>query len=196
MCHALSDFHAIVPTTERKRLQKALRWAEDEYFDEETNEWKSDLRYSADEANDMAQSLHRYRLIVFSNFLTTVGAATTFEPNLVDVLADARPGSVVMVLGGKGGPYPDVYGYVDVLAKAAGFGLEIAGVPVSSADTEVADRVYEEGVKVYAHLQSLAPDAAGDSEEARRVRSHFTESRQPAPSSQLWTYRKHRWQTT
>ena len=74
----------------------------------------------------MAQSLHRYRLIVFSNFLTTVGSVTTFEPNLVDILADAQPGSVVMALGGKRGPYPEVYAYVDRLAKSAGFEIEVA----------------------------------------------------------------------
>ena len=192
MCRALLDFRAIVPRAERKRLQEALRWAEDEYFDEVANEWTSDLLYSADEANDMAQSLHRYRLIVFSNFLATVSAVTTFEPNLVDILDDAQPGSVVMVLGGKGGLYPEVYEYVDRLAKPAGFELEVAGKQVSSADTAIADRIYAEGVKVYAHLQSLAPDAAEETQEARRVRSHFTESRQAAPSSQLWAYRKHR----
>lgn len=196
MCHALSDFRAIVPRAERKRLQDALRWAEDEYFDEVANEWTSDLRYSADDANDIAQSLHRYRLIVFSNFLTTVGAVTTFEPNLVDILADAQPGSVVMVLGSKGKPYHEVYEYVDRLAKPAGFELEVAGKQVLSADTVVADRIYAEGVKVYAHLQSLAPDAAEETQEARRVRSHFTESPQAPHPSQFWAYRKHRWPRT
>jgi hypothetical protein len=187
MCHALTDFRAIVPRAERKRLQKEIRWAEDEYFDEVANEWTSDLRYSPDEANDMAQSLHRYRLIVFSNFLTTVGVVTSFEPNLVDILADAQPGSVVMVLGGKEKSYPDVYGYVDHLAKPAGFELEVAGEHVSSADSVVANRIYAEGAKICARLQSLTPDT---SEETQRVRSHFTESRQAAPSSHLWAYRK------
>lgn len=196
MCHALSDFRAIVPRAERKRLQDALRWAEDEYFDEVANQWANDLRYSADDANDMVQSLHRYRLIVFSNFLTTVGTVTTFEPNLVDILVDAQPGSVVMVLGGKRGPYPQVYEYVDRLAKPAGFQLEVAEEEVSSADTVVGDRIYAEGVKVYAHLQRLAPNAAEETREARVVRSHFTGSRQAAASSQLWTYRKHRWPRT
>jgi len=196
ICHALSDFRAIVPRAERKRLQEELRWAEDEYFDEEANQWTSDLRYSADDANDLAQSLHRYRLIVFSNFLTTVGIVSTFEPNFADILADAQPVSVFMVLGGKGGRYPEVYEYVDRLAKPAGFELEVAGEHVSSADTVVADRIYAEGVKVHAYLQSLAPDAAEGTQEARRVRLHFTESRQAAPSSQLWAYRKHRWPRT
>jgi hypothetical protein len=193
ICHALLDFRTIVPTVERKRLQEALRWAEDEYFDEVANEWTSDLRYSADEANDMAQSLHRYRLIVFSNFLTTIGSVTAFEPNLVDILADAQPGSVVMVLGGKKEPYPEIYEYVNRLVKPAGFQLVVAGEQISSANTIVADRIYEEGVKFFKHLQELAPDAAAETQETRRVKSHFTKSRQGAPSSQLWAYRKYQW---
>ncbi len=196
MCYALSDFRAIVPRAERKRLQQSLRWAEDEYFDEVRNEWTSDLRYSADEANDMAQLLHRYRMVVFSNFLTTVDVMATFEPNLVDIFSDAHPGSVAMVLGGKGEPYPGVYEYVDRLARPAGFRLEVAGEEVSSADTVVADRVYAEGVKAYTRLHNLAPDAAEETPEARRVRSHFTQSREPAPSSHLRAYRKHRWSRT
>jgi len=189
LCHALSDFRAIVPTQERKRLQHHLRWEEEEYFDEVRNEWVGELRYSAEEANDIAQSLHRYRLIVFSNFLTKVETARTFESNLVDVLTDAQPGSVVLVLGGRQGPYPAVYKYVDQLAKAAGFQLAMEGEEVSSAKTEVADRIFAEGADVYARLQHLAPNTA---KQTRRIRSHFTDSRRPAPVvSQVWAYRKH-----
>jgi hypothetical protein len=191
MCHALTDFREILSTANRQRLRKALKAEEDVYFDE-ANGWDSSSRHTPDEANEIAQSLHRYRLIVFSNFLTTVDGAESFEPNLVDILADAQPGSVVMVLGGNGGPYPDVYGYMDGLAKAAGFEPEIEGVRVSSSDTEVGERVYEEGLKVFALLETLAPGGVDDSAEVRRVRSHFTDSRSPARSSQLWAYRKHK----
>lgn len=193
MCSALSDFRTIEPRPERRLLQESLRREEDEYFDEAAGEWTSDPRYSAEEANQIAQSLHRYRLIVFSNFLTTVGSVNTFEPNLVNVLADAQPGSVVMVLGGKREPYPEVYQYVDHLARKAGFVLEVAGREVSSADSVVADRIFAEGAKVYRLLQSLAPGAAEEFGDTMRVRSHFTGSRQAAPSSQVWAYRKHRW---
>lgn len=193
ICHALLDFRTIMPTVERKHLQEMLRWAEDEYFDEVANRWTSDLRYSADEANDIAQSLHRYRLIVFSNFLTTIGSVVNFESNLVEIFADAQPGSVVMVLGGKKEPYPEIYEYVNRLVKPAGFQLVIAGEEISSANTIVADRIYEEGVKFFEYLQELAPDGAAETQEARKVQSHFAKSRQVAPSSQLWAYRKYQW---
>lgn len=193
MCHALSDFRAVEPKGERERYQEALCWEEDAYFDEMANEWTGERRYSANEANDIAQALHRYRLVVFSNFLTTVGSVASFERNLVDVLSDAQPGSVVMLLGGKQNPYPQVYEYVDRLARASGFRLKIKGKRVSSSDTPVADRIFTEGARIYEHLQGLAPKAADETAEARMVQSHYAGSRQAAPSSLLWVYRRYRW---
>jgi hypothetical protein len=91
----------------------------------------TNLYHTADEANDIAQSLHHYRLIVFSNVLTTVGTVEQFEPTLADVLADAQPGCMIAVLGAKGGLYPDIYRYVDGLAKTAGFRLLLQDEKVS-----------------------------------------------------------------
>jgi hypothetical protein len=186
---AKPDFSTLFPRQERISLEHHLRWKEEEYYDEETKSWEGSLIYSADEANHIAQSLHRYRLIVFSNFLTTVGTVANFEANLADILDDAQAGSVVMVLGGRGRPYPTIYERVDHLAKTAGFQLTMKEEEVSSADTDVAERVFTEGAKVYALLQALAPDA---SEHTEVVRNHFTLQRQDAPVSQLWAYRKYR----
>lgn len=188
MCSAISDFREIEPTKQRKRLQRQLLREEDEYYDEVRGEWTNDLRYSAEEANDIAQSLHRYRLIVFSNFLTKVGVVRTFEANLVDIMSDAQPGSTLLLIGGKEGPYPGIYEYVDRLAKPAGFQLVLSGEEVSSAETKVADRIFVEGAQVYSRLQCLAPNCA---DETASIRSHFTDSRQPAPVSQIWAYRKY-----
>jgi hypothetical protein len=186
--NAVSDFREIAPAEERARLERRLRWERDEYFNEIRNQWDSDPRYSLAEANHIAQSLHRYRLIIFSNFLTTVGATRSFEPNLINVLSDAHPGSVILVLGGKGEPYPAIYGYVDALASGSGFQLVLANQPVSSAESAVADTVFAEGVAFYNHLQRLAPD---NSEETKLVRSHFTSKRAPASASYVRAYRKY-----
>lgn len=188
MCDALSDFRDIAPSEERARLKSRLLWEEDEYFNEDRNEWDSESRYSAAEANNIAQSLYRYRLIIFSNFLTTVGATRSFELNMIDVLSDAQPGSVILVLGGKGGPYPTIYDYVDGLATGSDFQLVVADQPVSSADTAVADAVFAEGAAFYKHLQCLALDS---SEDTRLVRQHFTGNRQPAATSHIRAYRKY-----
>ncbi len=188
MCHSMVDFADIMPSRDRKLLLDTLRRKEDEYFDEEVNQWVGESYHSADEANETAQSLHRYRLIMFSNFLTTVGAVYSFKANLVDIFHDARPGTVITVIGGKRGPYPEIYEYVDRLAKPAGFQLEVAGSEVSSEGSTVAEGVYAEGERLYRHLQSLARN---EDDETRVVREHFEGSRQAAPSSQLWAYRKH-----
>ena len=187
MTSALPDFGEILPTHERKQRLEYLRNAEEEYFNPETDGWDSDLVCSPEGADYLAQSLHRYRLFVFSNFLTTKDMPARFQPNLVDILSDAQPGSVLLLLGGKGKPYPEIYKSVDELAKPAGF-EKVAGKVVSSSDSEVADRVDTEGKAFYEHLQRLALNT---DDETRCVREHFEGSHCRASSSQLWAYRKY-----
>ena len=189
MCGALPDFSKFHPTQERKQSFQYLRNKEDEYYDEVENEWTSELQFSPNEANDMAQSLHRYRLFVFGNFLTTPDIVDGFEQNLLDILRDARPGSVILVLGAKGGSYAEVYKTVDRLAVPAGFQLKVEGCPVSSSDSEVSDRVYEEGQQFYEFLKEFAPNECNN-EEIREIKAHFEKSRSSAPCSQVWVYRK------
>jgi hypothetical protein len=189
LCGALPDFGKLMPTEERNRLQLRLRRQEDEYYNEVTQHWDAYPMYSATEANKIAQSRHRYKMIVFSNFLTTVGTVADYEPRLSEILSDAQTGSVVMVLGGKGGQYSKIYKYVDRLAKAAGFQLKMKAENVSSAETEVADQVFNEGARVYELLQALAQDTSKDT---KVVRDHFASHRQPAPTSQMWAYRKYK----
>ena len=198
MCNALTKFQEVLPTQERRKKLQTLRNEVDEYYDEENGEWISEIRFSLDEANDMAQSLHRYRLFAFSNFLTTPGTVSRFESSLVDILCDARPGSVVLVLGGKGGAYHKVYKSLDQLAVPAGFQLKVEGELVSSSDRkEIDDRVYEEGQRFYEHLKSFIPlkeryaeDADKDVNIRREVRADFEGSCCSAPSSQVRIYRK------
>ena len=190
MCLALADFGKIEPTRERMEYLQALRNADETYFDEGADQWTSDLLYLPEEANYIAQSQHRYRLITFSNFLTTVGTVKNFEPNLVDVLRHAAPGTVLLVLGGKGDPYPKVYQYTDRLAKPAGFELEIRGTAVSCAGSEVADRVYEEGRLFYEFLQGLSQNK---DDATKRVREEFEgQASVHYSSSEVRAYRKHR----
>ena len=191
MCHALADFGKLEPTRERREYLQALRNAEDEYWDEVAGRWTSDPQYLPDEANYLAQSQHRYRLITFSNFLTTVKTVKCFEPNLVDVLHDAAPGTVLLVLGGGGDPYPQVYQYTDGLAKPAGFELELHGAEVSYADSEVAERIYQEGRLFYELLQGLSENKDDATES---VREEFEEQTPvKIPSSEVRVYRKHRY---
>ena len=127
-------------------------------------------------------------LVTFSNFLTTLGTVECFEHNLVDVLQDAAPGSVVLVLGGRGGSYHEIYEYVDRLAKPAGFELKVERETVSCSGSEVADQIFEEGRLFYEFLQGLAPN---DDDATKKVRMHF-EGKVPLKfsSSEIRAYRK------
>jgi hypothetical protein len=188
MCGSLSDFGKLAPRQERASLQHQLRWEEDEYYNEALECWDSSPVNTPEDANVRAQSLHRYRLIAFSNFLTTVGVVDRFEANLAEILEDAQPGTVVMLIGGKGGSYPEIYEYINRLATTAGFQLKLKAEAVSSDSTEVAGRAFTESAQEYSRLQSLAPHSAGHTEPVRRC---FADGAKRAPSSQIWAYRKY-----
>ena len=188
MTSALHDFGKLEPTRERKQYFEVLRSEEDEYFDDVAGRWDSDRVYLPDEANDMAQSLHRYRLVTFSNFLTTPGIVKSFIPNLVDVLQDAAPGSVLLVLGGRGGRYHEIYESVDRLSNPSGFELTVQGDTVSCTESEVAGQVYEEGRLFYEILQDLDHNR---NEATEKVRRHFEgDIPDQFHSSEIRAYRK------
>ena len=46
MCSNIGGFESVLPTEERRAMNRSLRWAEDSYYDEYTKEWESELRYT------------------------------------------------------------------------------------------------------------------------------------------------------
>ena len=116
------------------------------------------------------------------------------EPNLVEVLRDAAPGSVVLVLGGSGGRYQDIYEHVDRLANPSGFQLSVEGDAVSCSDSELAGQVYEQARLFYEVLQGLDHNEDDATEPVRR----FFELGGPSDfsSSQIRAYRKRRFSKT
>lgn len=186
MCNALPDFGRLHPAQERVQRFEYLSNAVDTHYDEVSNEFTSELRYSLDEANDIAQSAHRYRLLVFSNFLTTKKILKRFEQNIVDILRDAHPGTVLLVIGGQ---YPDIYSHIEDLAVSARFRLKIKDDYVTSENSELSDRIYREEVQFYEFLKNLVP-AKYHNELPLKIRKHFENSRYPATDSQVWAYRK------
>jgi hypothetical protein len=184
----LNDFGVLKPREERKDMQQRLRWEEERSWDPIEGHDAYDRVYTADEANDIAQSMHRYRLIVFSNFLTTVGMVEKFEPSLVEVFADAQPGCVIVVLGARGGPYDNIYTYVDGLAIKAGFRVLLQNEEVSTVGTAIADRIFREGKKIYLRLQELSPN---DSDEIDKVRKRYSADKHRAVPTWMRAYRKY-----
>lgn len=187
LCGALPDFRSIYPSRERPATFRALHNEEESYYDEIAGGMEWVPRYTAQEAHQIAQSLYRYRLFIFSNFLTTGGTVETFEGNLSDLLSDAGAGSIMLVLGGMGGEYPTIYDYMDRLAGTAGFERRIENQIVSSAETVLSDLVYEEGRRFYEHLQSLSwnEDAA-----LAVIHRHFGADRTASPKTCVRAYRK------
>ena len=187
MCNALPDFGEHHPSHERKQSFQRIRNEEDAYYDEVANEWVSELRYSSDEAHEIAQSLHRYRLVVFSNFLTTMDSVKSFEPNIVEVLHDANPGTVLLIIGGN---YPDIYRHIDKLTVTAGFLPKIKRDCVTSENSELSDRIYQEEQRFYEYLKNLVPGEHYNDPELEEIRNYFENSCASTPRSQVRAYRK------
>ena len=138
------DFRTIFPTRERRELEASLRNQYEEYYDEQREEWHTDLLYTPEEANREVNAYHRYRLFTFSNFLTTLDTLSTFQENIEDILADAHAGSVLLMIGAKGGRYPAIQNQVAKLADAGGFRRCNNVVAVASADAQLNHRLDEE----------------------------------------------------
>ena len=205
MCNAQLDFREVLPSYERKRLEQSLRNTEEHYFDEEAGEWAWEQLYIPEEANWIAQSSYRYRLITFSNFLTSLemiqsaSSATvqckdsqTVRPNLKDILQDAAPGSVLMVLGGKDKHYGSIYTEVDRIARGAAFQPKVTVKTVSHANSGIVEQVYAAGKRFFQFLEPHITCASEDTCEQKKVRAHFGKCSDRAPSSALRVWRKYR----
>ncbi len=186
----LPNFGNIMPRQEREALRERLLY-EDVYFDEDHGEEES--WYSADEINHIVQSLHRYRLITFSNFLTTEDTVNKFRPNLDGIFRDARTGTVILVLGGKGKKYQKIYKKLDCIAEQTGFQRKVVEERISAKDSGLAERIYKEGWRFYKHLQCLAPNENPKARETRKVCQEFKNGKLCFHSSQLRAYRKYRY---
>ena len=185
------DFETFQPTRERRRLEKVLRDESYEYFNEERQEWDADPVYTAQEANREANRIHRYRLFTLSNFLTTPETFSTFQANLEGILADAHAGTVLLIIGGRGGNYPTVYELVAGLAEAAGFRRHKRIDSVNSADAKLEGRLDEELRWFYRHIRQRIKTLPVDEWEAARICAEFeSDKRISFGSSAVHAFRK------
>lgn len=193
MCSYMTDFKSINPSLERRQLNKTLRNAYDDYHDPDTGQCESERLHTPQEANHAANTLHRYRLFAFTNFLTTPLTVDCFRENLTEILNDANPGSVLLTVGGTGGSYPDINEEVRALAAASGFARSAEPEEVSCPQT-MANIVYANGACFYRHLSSTAGELPEDDYHARRVKAHFEgQNRVLRRISTIRAYRKQRW---
>ena len=186
----LPDFSTVKPKEERRSLRQSLLQEEDIWYNELTDEYEYERRYIPEKVNYITQKQHRYRLIVFSNFLTTTDMVDDFKTNLADLFDDANAGTTILVLGGRNDNYEKIYESVDHLAESCGFQQIIEDEEVSTKDTDVAEIVYATGKAIYQHLQSLSPNDNTEPRELARVHKHFGHRRKRAPKSHIRAYRK------
>ena len=191
MTGGFNDFGAILPTQERRQIENSLRDQYDEYYDEERQEWHADPIYTPQEANQEANAYHRYRLFTFSNFFTTLDTVSEFQKNIEDVLADTNAGSVLLMIGAKGGSYPAIQERIAMLARAGGFRRGNIAVAVKSADVQLDYRLDEEVRWFYRYLKQCAGDLPASDPHASELRKEL-EGEQPISfkSSAVHAFRK------
>ena len=161
MARGLHDFRTISPYQERRQLEKSLREETEQYYDDQRAEWDDDLIHTPEEANRRANAHRRYRLFTFSNFLTTLDTVRSFEANFQDILADAKAGSVLLMIGGKAGPYPDIRERMGRLAKVGGFRGSNREECVAATNVRLDRRIETEVRWFYSHLADLAGSLSG-----------------------------------
>lgn len=191
LCGHVCDFETISPAKERQETNRRLRDEYEEYYDEESADWVSEPNYTSEEANRTANALHRYRLFSFSYFLTQRCIVTRFRHNLVDILSDAHPGSVLLLVGGRGADYPEIYGDVADLARNAGFSCETACSEVSCSSVGMDRLVHAEQVWFYRRLKDIVGDLhARDPVATELTREFEDELSGKSPKSAVRAWRK------
>ena len=169
MCGHIPDFESISPARERSEENRRLRNAEDHYWDEDSGGWVSEAQYTPEEANWMANTLHRYRLFTFSNFLATKGSVECYRQNLIDILSDAHPGSVMLLIGARGGDYPEIYRDVAGLAQDTGFSRKAERATVACLDAGMDRMVQAEQVWFYRRLRYIGGEPPAESKIVREL---------------------------
>lgn len=190
ICSDIGKFERVRPKKTRKALNESLRREEDTYYDEERNQWVSEPVYTRDEANEIANKQHRYRLFTFSNFLTDTTIVDDLKLNLTDILNDAHAGSVLLIIGGKEGKYLEIQEKVADLAGKAGFSRPRQQPRVSSQDAAMHDVVYAEQVRFYRRLKRIAGDLP-DLDDVKWLKKYFERGKADSwGTSAVHAYRK------
>ena len=132
--------------------------------------------------------MHRYRLFVFANFFTSRKLVDEMADKLGELLADANPGSVLLVMGGEGNDYPGIYEELRRIAVGAGFRIIVPDARASSEISSVDDIVSAESLAVFEHVQQLAPN---DNPKIVELGDAFAQGK-VFPANAIHAFRKHR----
>jgi len=159
-----------------EQLENNLRNQYYEFFNEDRGDWDADPVYTAEEANRIANSHHRYRLFTFSNFLTTLDMVSTFQDNIEEILTDAHAGSVLLMIGATGGCYPTIRKRIAKLAEVGRFRRQLDTFTVASAHSKLDQRVGEEVRSFYYRLKHLAVDLPANGNDGAKLRRELEDN--------------------
>ena len=128
-----------------------------QYRDPFTGEEEVD---SAEVAAYMSNSLHRYRLIVFSNFFALASTVREYENELRKLFDDLNAGSTVFILGSTDDSYQPIYEELTELAqnsqlRHSEWDNDELG---NQIENNLIDRIKSAKHAVYLHLEKLADD--------------------------------------
>lgn len=101
------------------------------------------------------QGKYRYNLVMFSNFLTQPDRVAELERAIREVFYGLRAGGIVVVVGGTGAHYPQIYARIEELAM--GSGVQIMSrvpkvIPCDYSDL-LADRIKQTYAEVWRYLE-------------------------------------------
>ena len=80
---------------------------------------------------------------------------------------------MLLVIGGTGRHYPEIYKKVAALAEDASFSRNAEDLQVSISDARMNDIIYCEGLRFYLRLKDIVGYLPDDDSDARKVIEHF-----------------------
>jgi hypothetical protein len=111
--------------------------------------------YGADEAHQIALSLHRYRLVIFSHVLTSDPIFEQFLPAIDSIFHDCSTGTVCLVLGALGKKFKPRRRALTRLGRIHG----LKRIRLLEQEIETTDRIENEinaaQHRIFAHLDRL-----------------------------------------
>lgn len=185
-----ADFRGL-NLSERRAWQRR-QYEYEEWWNPETEEYE-EVYVGIDPA---VEALFRYRLIIFSNFLTTNSKVSQLERKLSALFQELSAGSVVLILGGTGDNYQQIYASIAQIAKREGLresNWHTDGLAAEKNSEEAAGIIKQAQYRVYLYLESLVGS------DALAKNKSFPDYWNPQPSPKarpkfaLRVFRRGRW---
>ncbi|MDD9985539.1 MAG: hypothetical protein OXQ31_04625 [Spirochaetaceae bacterium] len=153
----IGEFTDLDFRSERKSYFDNYRY--ETYWDPDEQEYQQwdNSEIAAEDSN----ALFRYRIVVFSNFLTMGNDVSRYETELRILFRDLRPGAVVIILGATGDHYQAIYS--DLARLASDEGLRCGEWDSDGLGDRVGGflaRIKAAQFDVYRHLEGLASASA------------------------------------